>query len=260
MRQLLPVIFLLGAAIVAIVALRRGFRRVMVAEQVAESEKILPFLIGTVGGYYGLLTGFILSSVWGDVQTLRSTSMMEMNALADLDRIAITLPAPVRTEVQTAWGNYVRSVIDHDLKAMANGRISSEATDAYGQLWSTVARPRPDAAPWEASLLGRALDKVGVVGEQRRIRILINTESLPVIVWGILLIGAAIILAGASIVSLRYGSPAREILIAVAAMMSVVLFAIYAMDRPFRHGYGPAATRYEMLYEARHDVQPLAPR
>jgi hypothetical protein len=252
MRQLLPVVFLLAAAMAAILALRRGFGRVLAKERVAEAEKILPFLIGTVGGYYGLLTGFILSGVWGDVQTLRRSSMAEINALAELDRIAVTLPGALGTELKSDIGAYLRSVIDQDLKAMAGGRVSAQATDVYGRLWTTVARPRPTATPWESYLLGRALDKVGVVGEQRRTRILINDESLPAIVWGILLIGAAIILSGASIVSLRYGSPVREILIAVAAMLSVVLFAIYAMDRPFRHGYGPAATRYEMLYEAYH--------
>jgi hypothetical protein len=217
---------------------------------VAEAEKILPFLIGTIGGYYGLLTGFILSSVWGDVQSLRNASMSEINALADLDRIAVTLPAPAGTELRQSLSSYLRAVIDYDFNAMARGHISAETTEAYGRLWSTVAGSRREAPPWESSLLGRALDKVGVVGEQRRMRILVSTESLPAIVWAILLIGAAIILTGASIASLRYGPPAREILMAVAVMLSVVLYTIYSMDRPFRHGYGPASSRYEILYEA----------
>jgi len=82
------------------------------------------------------------------------------------------------------------------------------------------------------------------------IRILTSTETFPALVWTILLIGGAIILLGATIVSLRYGPPAREILAAVAAVLSVVLFSIYAMDRPFRHGFAPGLKRYEMLWQA----------
>ncbi|HEY0306308.1 MAG TPA: hypothetical protein VGC44_15140, partial [Longimicrobiales bacterium] len=227
-----------------------------------EAEKILPFLIGTVGGYYGLMTGFILSIAWGDVQSVRNSSMVEINALADLDRIALTLPAPVGPQLHYGVTEYLRSVIDHDVQALSEGRVSRETTAAYGRLWSLVAGARRDANPWEASLLGRALDKVGVVGEQRRVRILISTETFPSVVWAILLLGAVIVLTGSTIVSLRYGPPAREVMMAVAAMLSIVLFAIYAMDRPYRHGYGPGSARYETLWKAFNVVErqnPITP-
>jgi hypothetical protein len=144
---------------------------------------------------------------------------------------------------------YLRSVIDYDLRAMAEGRISAETTDAYGRLWSVVTGAHPHATPSETALLGRALDKVETVGEQRRIRILISLESLPPVVWVILLIGGAIILYGSSVVSLRHGRPATEVLAAVAAMLTVVLFAIYTMDQPFRHGFTGGVSSYEALWQ-----------
>lgn len=254
MQQLLISGLVIVAAAAVILLLRRMIARTMPAERVAESEKILPFLIGTIGGYYGLLTGFVVSITWGGVQSVRNAALVEINALADLDRIALTLPAPAGPELRQSVGDYLRAVIDHDLSAMARGRVSSEATAAYGRLWSTAVRTRPNAEPWEASLLGRAFDKVGLVGEQRRIRILISTESLPAVVWMILLFGGVIILAGGTIASLRYGPPVREAMIAVAAMLCVVLFTIYAMDHPFRFGFGPAGSRYETLWQASHSA------
>src|SRR5688572_21780199 len=92
LRQLLPAVLLIGIVVITILILRRIFRRIIATERVQEAEKILPFLIGTVGGYYGLLTGFILSIAWGDVQSLRNSALVEINALADLDRIAGSLP------------------------------------------------------------------------------------------------------------------------------------------------------------------------
>lgn len=259
MRQLLPSVFLIAAAVMAILLLRRTFGRAIPPDRLQEAEKILPFLIGTVGGYYGLLTGFILSGAWGDVQSVRNSSMVEINALADLDRIAVTLPAPVGPQLQNGVRAYLRSVIDYDMQALSEGHVSPETTAAYGSLWSIVAGARRDADPWESSLLARAFDKVGVVGDQRRVRILISTETFPSVVWAILLLGAVIVLTGSTIVSLRYGPPAREVMMAVAAMLSVVLFAIYAMDRPYRHGYGPGSARYEALWKAFHVVEPPPP-
>lgn len=252
MRQLLPIALVIGIVAISILILRRVFKRVFVSEGALEAEKILPFLIGTIGGYYGLLTGFILSIAWGDVQALRNSSLVELNALADVERIATSLPEPTATELKRNVGRYLRSVIDDDMTAMRHGEISSATTAEYDRLWATVAGARSEATAWQASLLGRALDKVGVVGDQRRIRLLISTETLPPIVWAILLIGGAIILSGATIVTLRYGPPAREIMVAVAAVLCVVLFAIYAMDRPYRHGLAPGLGRYEMMWQALH--------
>jgi hypothetical protein len=181
--------------------------------------------------------------------------MIEINALADLDRIALALPAPAGPQLRASVGGYLRSVIDHDMAAMAEGRISEPTNAAYGRLWSTVAHARKDSSLWEETLLGRAFDKVGVVGDQRRVRILASTQSLPMIVWAILLMGGAIILSGATMVSLRYGSPAREVMMAVAVMLSIVLYSIYAMDRPFRHGFAPGVTRYELLWQSYHSAE-----
>ncbi|HEY0810502.1 MAG TPA: hypothetical protein VGD49_10095, partial [Longimicrobiales bacterium] len=100
MRQLLPIALVIGIVAISILILRRVFKRVFVSEGALEAEKILPFLIGTIGGYYGLLTGFILSIAWGDVQALRNSSLVELNALADVERIATSLPEPTATELK----------------------------------------------------------------------------------------------------------------------------------------------------------------
>jgi hypothetical protein len=254
MQQFLVTGFVVAGAAIAILALRHTLRWAMSPDRMAEAEKTLPFLIGTIGGYYGLLTGFIVSLTWGDVQAVRGAAMTEVNALTDIDRIALALPGPSGPELKASVGDYLRSVIDHEIKAMARGELSRESTAAYGRLWSTAARARPDASSWESAMLARAFDKVGIVGEQRRVRILTSTDSLPAIVWIILLIGGVTIIAGATIVSVRYGSPVREMMIAVAAMLCVVLFAIYTMDRPYRHGFGPGAEHYEALWRASHSA------
>jgi hypothetical protein len=42
---------------------------------------------------------------------------------------------------------------------------------------------------------------------------------------------------------------------AVAAMLAIVLFSIYSMDRPFRHGYAPGVSRYELLWDSFQSVE-----
>src|SRR5688500_13710746 len=131
MRQLLPIALVIGIVAISILILRRVFKRIFVSQGALEAEKILPFLIGTIGGYYGLLTGFILSIAWGDVQAIRNSSLVELNALADVERIATSLPEPTAAELRRNVGKYLRSVIDDDMTAMRHGEISPVTTAAY---------------------------------------------------------------------------------------------------------------------------------
>lgn len=258
MPLIIQVAIISTAAALLVLLLRSALVRVFSSEKTTQAEKIVPFLVGTIGGYYGLLTGFILSSAWADVQSVRNAATIEVNALADLGRIAVNLPPPVSVELAHGVEGYLQSVVQEDLKAMARGRVSPETTTALNRLWLILGRFQPES-PWEATLIGRALDKVGVVGDQRRIRIFASGDSIPWILWVILLGGGVIIVYGVTIVSLRYERPAVEILAAVAVMLATVLFGIYALDQPFRYGLSPGSERYIALWEAFRTAEGVSP-
>src|SRR5690606_8547791 len=98
-----------------------------------------------------------------------------------------------------------------------------------------------------ARLAERALDAVQSVGEQRSIRYLSSTQSVPPIIWAVLILGAAVILYGSTLASFRYAGASLEILIGISIMLSAVLVAIYTLDRPFGLGAAATTTNYERL-------------
>ncbi|MGH6689426.1 MAG: DUF4239 domain-containing protein [Gammaproteobacteria bacterium] len=212
----------------------------------AHAEKVVPFLLGTVGGFYGLMTGFMLSNSWAELKSLQNSIVAEVNALGDLGRIATNLPEPVAQELIDGVEAYLRTVSQGELDLLAVGRINPQTTAALENLWQILGKYHPETQ-WESGLRNLALNRVAEVGEQRRRRILNGQVSLPGIMWAILLCGGVVVVCGATLASLQYQRPAGLFLGALTAIFGLVLFVIFALDRPFRFGLTTRAHGYADL-------------
>jgi hypothetical protein len=59
------------ATIIGAIGIRRLLRRLLSPAQAEQAEHTVPFLLGSIGGFFGLVGGLLLSSSWSDLQALR---------------------------------------------------------------------------------------------------------------------------------------------------------------------------------------------
>jgi hypothetical protein len=207
---------------------------------------VLPFLLGSIGTFYGVIAGLVLSESWSDLTALQQTVTAEANALAELNWVATHLPTGEASQFGGAVHSYLDSVIEVELPRLAQGEITPNTTRVLDQLWSALARYRP-VTPWETQLQGVALDRVMALGEHRRLRILASRETLPAVMWCILIGGALIMAIGACVGSLSHQRPASSFVAALTGILALVLFVIFALDQPFRYGLDRAVLDYGLL-------------
>jgi len=244
----IQVCLLLLAAVGAVLGTRELLRRALPPVVVEHGEKVIPFVLGSFGGFYGLIAGFMLSTSWVELRALRSAMTAEVNALADMGDIAANLPAARAGELKQSIDAYLKAVIDSELPAMAQGRTSPTTMHALTELWVPLGHYEPKSE-WEVSLRGIAINKVMDIGEQRRQRIVFSRERLPAILWWILLGSGTIILAGAVVVSLNYNRPVGFFLGALTVVVTLVLFAIRVLERPFQYNLAPESAEYMAAWE-----------
>jgi hypothetical protein len=69
--------------------------------------------------------------------------------------------------------------------------------------------------------------------DQRRLRLLEAGEGIPYILWGVLLVGGIIVVGFTYLFGLENTRSHTLMIAALAAVISLVLFTTYALDRPF---------------------------
>jgi len=235
-----------GAMAIAVAAglgARMLLRRWLSPDVVAGGEKILPFLIGTIGTFYGLFTSLTLSGAVSQLRSLKATNATEISALADIGHLAWTLSPQLGQRVSREISDYVATVVQRELRA--DQVPVSDASPELDRLWQEIVSYQASSS--QAGLRDMAITKTMIVGDQRRIRLAVDRERLPGLIWFILLFGGVVIASGACLASLRYGEQAAIFLSALVAMLALVLTVIHVLDRPSRFGIGLRGEPYERL-------------
>jgi hypothetical protein len=171
--------------------------------------------------------------VWERFADARLNVEKEANELADLFRNAQALPEGFREELEPNLRDYVRLVVEKEWPAMAEGKSSAEAWDAYNRLWQTYYRFRPQNE-YEQVWYAQSLARLNQLGDQRRLRLLSSQSGgLPGVMWGVL-VGAGVITIAFSFLFGTRNALAQVLMTGGLAMtIALVLLSIVVMEHPF---------------------------
>src|SRR5215831_2931960 len=249
MSLALTAVLIVLPPVIGVAALRALMLRYLTPSMIATAERVVPYILGSLGGFFGLLAGFMLSNSWVELRALRSAMTAEVNAVADLQDIAANLPQPYDDQLRHSIDTYLRTVIDRELPLMAAREVSPATTEALTELWGPLGRfqPQNDA---EVSVRELGMEKVMDIGEQRRQRIVFSRERIPGLLWWVLVGSGGVIVIGTCIVCLNYRRPTDVFLGTLTVLVAAVLFSIQVLERPFQYGLSPESSDYSSLWVA----------
>ena len=209
-------------------------RRWVTVEVLERHNDVAGFIYAVIGVLYAVLLGFTAIIVWERFEEAQTNVEKEANELGDLFRNAQAFAAePFREELETTLRSYVRLVVEKEWPAMAEGKSSADAWDAFNRLWQTYYRFRPqdeDERVWYS----QSLTRLNQLGDYRRLRLLSSKSAgVPPVMWGVLL-GAGAITIGFSFLFGTKNTVAQAVMTAGLAMtIALVLLSILALEKPF---------------------------
>ena len=220
---LLPAAAFAGAVLV---------RRMIGPEVLARHNDVAGFIYAVIGVLYAVLLGFTAIIVWEQFRNAQEGAEQEANALADLYRDAQVFPPAVREQVQTRLRDYARLVMEKEWPAMAAGDSSPETWAAYEQLWRTYHEFTPET-DHQRVWYGESVERMNLLGDQRRNRLLSVRAGVPSVIWAVLLGAGAVTIA----FSFFFGTPnprAQGLMTgALALTIGIVLLSIRALEHPY---------------------------
>jgi hypothetical protein len=220
-----------------------------------ESNDFTGAVVAVIGTTYAVILAFMLSNVWSNLQQAETNAEQEANALVNVWRIAGQLQTEEAKELRSLCVQYAHMAEDKEWPAMAaRTPVPVEMSDMVNQLWRLAGQYQAHSGA-DSIAVYQLVEELRMLTEYRRIRIMQSRESLPPILWTVLIAGGVITVAA----SCFFGVPSFRFhvlqVVVLSFLLSLVLVAIADIDRPYQGGaaVAPEGIKFALQTFERHE-------
>jgi len=190
-------------------------------------------IVTTIGTILAVILSFMVVTVWQEFDQAAATVQNEAAALGNLYHLCETLPKSFATPLRSEIVLYVRAVVSREWPAMQHGDFSRQARDRAHAILEHVASFHPADAR-QAAILASMLELSNRFIDQRRTRLFDNQESIPSVLWGMMLFISLVTVCGSYLFRVQ-SRPAHYLMtILLAATIVATMVVIAELDLPFR--------------------------
>jgi hypothetical protein len=230
-----PISFFIVSAVTTTFALTGLYlvRKKYPAEVLKENHEVAAIIFNAFGLFYGVMLAFVVFVTWSGYSDATKDLQMEANLADDLFHIAQAFQEPARTVMQKGLLDYVTSVQNDELKRMAQGEIEiHSSTGLMSGLISTFYHLDEKSFP-NKQIYAEALSRLNNLAEYRRLRIFSGSDTVPEVVWLVLLVGALSTVCFNYLFGMKNIKAQYLITATLTITMSQIIFLIFVLDHPF---------------------------
>ena len=229
-----PISFFIVSAITTFLSLAGLYlvRRKYSAEVLKENHEVAAIVFNAFGLFYGVMLAFVVFVTWSGYSDATKDLQMEANLADDLFHIAHSFQEPARTVMQKGLLDYLTLVQTDELQRMAEGDIAIHSTGKMSGLIEAFYQMDEKSCP-NKQIYAEALSRLNNLAEYRRLRIFTGNDTVPHVVWLVLLVGALFTVCFNYLFGMKNIKAQYLITATLTVTMSQILFLIYVLDHPF---------------------------
>ncbi|MEP7071042.1 MAG: DUF4239 domain-containing protein [Verrucomicrobiota bacterium] len=225
--------FLVGALAIAVSLLGLYFvrRRYSIAS-LKENHEVAAIIFNAFGWLYAVIVAFAVFVTWGGYTDASKNLQLEANSALDVFYSAESFPPAVAASIRGNMIDYLRAVDEDELARMGTGNIVLRSASSLRNLIRLFNGMDEKDAP-NRELYAETLQRLDSLADYRRLRIFSGSDTVPTVVWLVLLSGGVITVCS----TYFFGMPRSLAQYAMTAMLtftlSLILFLIFVLDHPF---------------------------
>src|SRR3712207_4627793 len=219
-----------------------------------EYNDVAGFIYAALGVIYAVLLALVVIATLEEFGRARVTVEAEANALAEIFWLAHRLPEPEGRELQELCRSYAEEVVNVGWPLMEQGRTPSmERSQETSRAWVLIDDIRASLQEVEPrtvagqELYAEGLDQVQRLADARRTRLVAAEESLPAVLWVVLVVGGVVAVGFTYLFGLEHTESHALMVASLAGVIALVLFTIAAMDHPFSGGARVGPEAFELV-------------
>jgi hypothetical protein len=230
-----PIIsFLIISIVTTSIALAglRFVRRKYPAEVLKENHEVAAIIFNAFGLLYGVVVAFVVFVTWSGYDEATKNLQLEANQADDIFHITNGFPDPARKMIQESLMGYVTLVYKDELKRMSQGDISLHSNRAMTTLLTEFYQIDEKSIP-NQELYRESLRGLSKLAEYRRLRIFAGNNTIPPVIWLVLLIGGLITISYTYFLGVKNIRAQYLMTAALTVTITLILVLIYILDHPF---------------------------
>ena len=226
--------FLVVSAVTTSVALTglRFVRNKYPAEVLKENHEVGAIIFNAFGLFYGVMLAFVVFVTWSGYDEATKNLQLEANEADDIFHIMKAFPDPAGRIIQQGLLDYATSVYKDELKRMSQGEISLHSNRAMARLITVFYQIDEKSVP-NRELYAEALKRLNNLAQYRRLRIFAGNDTVPSVVWLVLLVGSVITISYTYFFGMKNIRAQYSIAGSLTVTITLILFLIYVLDHPF---------------------------
>src|ERR1041385_1837585 len=237
-------LFVTGPAIIGLLCLyallgsRIFRRRVLPRLRIKDTDSDFSgAILQAVMVFYGLALALITVSVWESYSDVSKIISQEATTVAALYRDVTNYPEPLRSQLQSVLREYVNEVIRTSWPLQRRGKIPTGGVERIKRFQMMLDSFEP-TTEGQKLLHGETLHAYNEMIQARRLRLDALDIRLPGILWLVISLGAVISLTSSFFFVIEDAWLQGIQVSLLAAFIGLVIFMIFALDRPFRGDLG----------------------
>ena len=161
------------------------------ADVLKENHEVAAIIFNAFGVLYAVVVAFVVFVTWNGYDEATKNLQLEASQVLDIFHSARAFPDPASKIIQDGLIDYTNSVHNDELRRMAGGDIGIYSTGSLRNLIAVFDGMNDKSIP-NRELYMESLRRINNLAEYRRLRIFAGNDTVPPMVWLILLVGGLI--------------------------------------------------------------------
>ena len=214
----------------------------------AEDSHFTGTMVHSVMVFYGLAVALMavnVSETYTDVSKIITGEASSLNALY---RDVSSYPEPIRLELQKELRDYADQVIHQAWPLQRRGQTPTAGIEHMSRFQAVLDKFEP-ATEGQKLLHGETLHAYNEMIQARRLRLDAVNTGLPAVMWAVIVAGAFISLSVSFFFKVEDARLHGILVSLLAALIGLLIFVTFALDRPFRGDLGLPPDPYQLVYD-----------
>lgn len=226
------VLLVSGGSTLVVLATLLTIRRRYGPDKLKENHEVAGIIFNAFGWLYAVIVAFTVFVTWTGYDDAAKNLQLEASQTLDVFHSADAFTSPLREEIRRLVLDYLQFVADAELPHMANENMSLYSVTSLRRL-DQLFNSADSNAIRNRELYSSALHRLDSLMEYRRLRIFSGRNTVPPLIWLVLLIGGTITIANTFFFGMKHLWVQSLLLSALTLTLSLILFLIFVLDHPF---------------------------